>query len=91
MIPTHSGTNLKYKIDPPDYVYLDGGKVVAGMIVTDKDRGISMEQKKNPRRIEVPNIEGYQHVDLKWIVKDGSKFTVRVESMKGGRASGVSE
>ena len=34
MIPTHSGTNLKYKIDPPDYVYLDGGKVVAGMIVT---------------------------------------------------------
>ena len=50
-----------------------------------------MEQKKNPRRIEVPNIEGYQHVDLKWIVKDGSKFTVRVESVKGGRTSGVSE
>ena len=91
MIPTHSGTNLKYKIDPPDYVYLDGGKVVAGMIVTDKDRNISVEQKKNPARIEVPNIEGYQHVDLKWIVKDGSKFTVRVESVKGGRTSGVSE
>ncbi len=91
MIPTHSGTNLKYKIDPPDYIYLDGGKVVAGMIVTDKDRGTSMEQKKNPRRIEVMNIEGYQHIDLKWIVKDGSKFTVRVESVKGGLASGVSE
>jgi len=91
MIPTHSGTNLKYKIDPPDYIYLDGGKVVAGMIVTDKDRNISQEQKKNPQRMEVPNIEGYQHVDLKWIVKDGSKFTVRVESVKGGRAAAESE
>lgn len=91
MIPTHSGTNLKYKIDPPDYIYLDGGKVVAGMIVTDKDMAIGKEQKKNPGKIEVPNIEGYQHIDLKWIVKDGSKFTVRVESVKGGRASGVSE
>ena len=91
MIPTHSGTNLRYKIDPPDYIYIDGGKVVAGMIVTDKDRSISIEQKKNPGRIEVPNIEGYQHIDIKWIVKDGSKFTVRVESVKGGRASGESE
>lgn len=91
MIPTHSGTNLKYKIDPPDYVYIDGGKVVAGMIVTDKDRNLSQEQKKNPQRLEVPNIEGYQHVDLKWIVKDGSKFTVRVESVKGGLAAAESE
>ncbi len=91
MIPTHSGTNLRYKIDPPDYVYIDGGKVVAGMIVTDKDRSLSQEQKKNPQRLEVPNIEGYQHVDLKWIVKDGSKFTVRVESVKGGRAAAESE
>jgi hypothetical protein len=91
MIPTHSGTNLRYKIDPPDYIYIDGGKVVAGMIVTDKDRSISIEQKKNPGRIEVPNIEGYQHIDIKWILKDGNKFTVRVESVKGGRASGESE
>jgi hypothetical protein len=85
MIPTHSGTNLKYKIDPPDYVYLDGGKVVAGMIVLDKDRNLSQEQKKDPQKLEIPNIEGYSHVDLKWIVKCGSKFTIRVESVKRGR------
>jgi hypothetical protein len=91
MIPTHSGNNLKYRIDPPDYVYLDGGKVIAGMVVLDKDWGLTREQKKNPRKIEVSNIEGYQHVDLKWIVKDGSRFTVRVESVKGGRASAESE
>jgi hypothetical protein len=91
MLPTHSASNLKYKIDPPDYIYLDGGKVIAGMIVLDKDRNINREQKKNPQRIEVPNIAGYQRVDIKWIVKDGSKFTVRVESIKGGRASAQSE
>jgi hypothetical protein len=91
MIPTHSGTNLKYKIDPPDYVILDGGKVIAGMIVLDKDRNLNQEQKKNPQKLEVSNIEGYQHVDLMWIVKGGNKFTVRVESVKGGHASANSE
>jgi len=91
MMPTHSGTNLKYKIDPPDYVFLEGGDVIAGMIVTDKDRNLSQEQKKNPRRLEVSNIDGYSRVDLKWIVKDGNKFTVRIESVKGGHASAQSE
>jgi hypothetical protein len=91
MLPTHSASNLKYKIDPPDYVYLDGGAVIAGMIVKDKDMNINAEQKKNPQRMEINNIAGYERVALKWIVKDGSKFTVRVESVKGGRATGQSE
>jgi hypothetical protein len=91
MLPTHSASNLKFKIDPPDYIYLDGGTVVAGMVVRDKDMNINEEQKKNPQRMEVPNIAGYQRVDLKWIMKDGNKFTIRVESVKGGRASAQSE
>lgn len=91
LMPTHSGNNLKYKIDPPDYVTLEGGKVIAGMIVLDKDRNLNQEQKKNPQKMEVSNIEGYQHVDLKWIVSGGNKFTVKVESVKGGTAGAVSE
>jgi len=91
IMPTHSGTNLRYKIDPPDYVFLDGGKAIAGMIVLDKDRNLNREQKKNPDKLEITNLEGYSHVDLKWIVKDGSRFTVRVESVKGGRASAQPE
>ena len=91
MIPTHTASNLKFKIDPPDYVYLDGGTVVAGMIVKNKDLNINVEQKKNPKRMEVKNIAGYERVNLKWIVKDGSKFTIRVESVKGGLASGKLE
>jgi len=91
MIPTHSASNMKFKIDPPDYVYLDGGTVIAGMIVLNKDMNINEEQKKNPQRISIRNIAGYERVDLKWIVKDGNKFTIRAESVKGGRTSAQSE
>jgi len=91
MLPTHSASNLKFKIDPPDYVYIDGGDVIAGMIVQNKDLNINKEQKKNPQRMEITNIAGYQRINLKWIVKNGNKFTVRVESVKGGNASAKSE
>ena len=91
MLPTHSASNIKFKIDPPDYVYLDGGSVIAGMIVEDADRNITKEQKKRPERMEISNIAGYERVNLKWIINGGSKFTVRVESIKGGKASAESQ
>lgn len=89
MMPTHSGQNIRYKIDPPDYIYLDGGDVVAGMIVLDEDNNICEEQVRNPGRIEVENIPGNSEVTVRWIVKGGNKFTVRVESVKGGYTSGT--
>ncbi len=91
MIPTHSADNLKFRIDPPDYICLEGGTVIAGMVVEDKDNNIGREQKINPTRLQVRNIPGYGHTDVKWIVKGGKKFTVRVESMKGGWTSRMSE
>jgi hypothetical protein len=91
LMPTHSGNNLRYRIDPPDYVSIEGGKVIAGMIVTDRDRNLSQEQKKNPQKMEISNIDGYQHIDLKWIVSNGTKFTVKVESVKGGYTQASSE
>jgi hypothetical protein len=113
MIPTHSSTNMKYKIDPPDYISLEGGKVIAGMIVENQDLNIAKEQKKNPERLEVENIPGYlgsgttsrgfggfsrggggipvNQVKVKWIVKGGSKYTVKVESVKGGTVSAQSQ
>lgn len=87
MIPTHSANNLKFKIDPPDYICLEGGTVIAGMIVTDKDNNISTEQKKHPGRLEVKNIPGYQHINVKWIVKGGANYTIKAESVKGGWTS----
>ncbi len=91
MMPTHSANNLKFKTDPPDYICLDGGTIIAGMIVTDKDNNVNIEQKKNPGRLEVRNIPGYSHIYVKWIVKGGSTFAVRAESIKGGWASAKSK
>jgi hypothetical protein len=91
LLPTHSATNLRYKIDPPDYISLDGGTVIAGMIVTNKDMNLTREQKNNPQRMEISNIAGYQKVDLKWIVKGDNRYTIRVESVKGGRVTVVAE
>jgi hypothetical protein len=90
-LATHSGSNIRYKIDPPDYVTLEGGTVIAGMIVDDALQNRTREQKKNPQRMELANIPGKSKVDLKWIVKGGGKFTIKVESVKGGRATGQSE
>jgi hypothetical protein len=87
MLPTHSAGNLKNKIDPPDYVTLEGGRVIAGMIVTDSDNNICTEQKRNPSRLEISNLAGYQHVVVKWIVKGGSRFTIKAESVKGGKVT----
>ncbi len=87
MMPTHSGQNLRYRIDPPDYVTIEGGEVVAGMYVINEDMNICTEQKDNPARIEVENIPGHSRVKVRWIVKGGNKYTVKVESVKGGRAS----
>jgi hypothetical protein len=91
LIPTHSASNIRFKIDPPDYVFLDGGTVIAGMRVENSDLNLATEQKKNPQRLELQNIAGYQSIKVKWIVKGGTKFTVRVESIKGGRASASAE
>ncbi|NMC40809.1 MAG: peptidase M14, partial [Bacteroidales bacterium] len=113
MIPTHSASNLRFRIDPPDYITIEGaGTVIAGMIVRNEDLNINTEQKKNPARLEIQNIPGYlgggfgggqggrggmsgagtgNVVKVKWIVKGGDKFTVRVESVKGGQASAQSQ
>jgi hypothetical protein len=91
LMPTHSGNNIKYKIDHPDYISIEGGKVIAGMILTDKDNNIGAEQKRKPERIEIANIPGYQHVDVRWIVSGGSRYTVKAESVKGGIAEAQSE
>lgn len=87
MMPTHSAQNIRYRIDPPNYIYLDGGNVVAGMVVTGQNNDVFTEQIKNPSRMEIPNIRGNSKLTIKWIVSSGSKFTVRVESVKGGRAT----
>ncbi len=87
LIPTHSDWDLKNKIVRPDWVTIDGADIVAAMVVTDPVMGTSAEQKTNPARILVDNIPGNSSVKVKWLVKGNSKYTINVDSQRGGVAT----
>jgi hypothetical protein len=88
IIPTHSEWDVKNRINPPDYISLSGGKVLAGSIVVNRNLGLADDQRIHPERIEVASIPGQSFVTLRWIVSGSGPFTVTVESQKGGRATG---
>ncbi|MGY6520237.1 MAG: M14 family metallopeptidase [Mongoliitalea sp.] len=87
MIPTHSSQDLKYKIERPDYISISGAKVVAGFVVENEDFNKLAEQKVNPEKIAVDNIPGMGAVKVRWIVSGNSKYSITVDSAKGGKAS----
>ncbi len=84
MMPTHASQDLKYKIERPDFVSISGVDVQAGMIVQDIDLGLSTEQKVNPAKMVLANIPGNSTVTLRWIVSGKGKYTITVDSAKGG-------
>lgn len=86
VIPTRTFQDVKNKITRPDWVSLEGGKVIAGGILENRWLGIMREQKRNPERLEVENIAGMGSVVVRWIVDGGSSYTVKVDSEKGGKA-----
>ena len=87
LIPTHSGANLRSGLDRPNYISLEGGNVLAGMIVHNPDLNVVEEQKVNPSVLEVKNIPGMSTVTVRWIVEGGRNISVKVNSVKGGVAS----
>jgi hypothetical protein len=89
IMPTHSSQDVKNKIERPDYISLTtNGKILAGMRVENRDMNLTNEQQNNPETIEVPNIPGMGSVTVRWIVNGGGKYTVNVDSRKGGIATG---
>ena len=87
MMPTHASQDLKYKIERPDYVSISGAKVVAGFVVNNEDIKKFTEQKNSPEKIAVDNIPGMSTVKVRWIVSSNSKYSITVDSAKGGKAS----
>lgn len=87
LIPTHSSQDLKFKIERPDIISLTGAKVLAGMIVDNVDLNISTEQNNDPANMMVRNIPGLGFVTVRWIVQGAGKYTVTVDSRKGGTVS----
>jgi len=90
MMPTHSAQNIKYRITPPDYISLEGPKVISGMVVTDPLNNVTLEQKKDPESVRVENIPGYGKVVVRWIARGNGPVTVNVRSVRGGTVSRAS-
>lgn len=84
MIPTHSGHDLKNKITRPNYIRLEGANVISGMRVINRDMNLTEEQAFNPAQVEVENIPGMGAVTVRWIISGAKKYTIRVDSAKGG-------
>ena len=87
IMPTHSSYNIQNKIDRPDWISISGPQVIAGMVVQNVITNQSVEQKVNPSRISVENIPGNSTVIVRWIVKGNQKYTITVDSPKGGVVS----
>ncbi|OEK01281.1 peptidase M14 [Roseivirga sp. 4D4] len=84
LMPTHASQDLKYKIERPDYISISGVDVQAGMIVDNEDRDFTREQKAEPEKIRINNIPGNSVVKVRWIVSGRGKYTITVDSAKGG-------
>ena len=84
MMPTHASQDLKYKIESPDYISIEGATVVAGVVVENRDLNVTREQKNNPSQLEVDNIPGMSTVTVRWIISGSKSYTIKVTSRKGG-------
>lgn len=84
LMPTHASQDLKYKIERPDYISIEGVDVQAGMIIDNEDTNVTREQKVNPAKLEVNNIPGNSIVKVRWIVSGRGTPKITVDSAKGG-------
>lgn len=84
LMPTHSSHDLKHKIERPDLISITGTTVVAGMIVDNPDLNITTEQTTEPSVLRVSNIPGLDQIQVRWIVSGNGKYTIHVDSRKGG-------
>jgi hypothetical protein len=84
IIPTHSSFDIQNRVERPDWVSISGPQVVVGMVMQDPFMNQGVEQKMNPQKMAIANIPGNGKVIVRWIVKGNQKYTITVDSAKGG-------
>ncbi|MDR0796697.1 MAG: hypothetical protein LBE79_11735 [Tannerella sp.] len=87
VMPTHSSYDIQNKIERPDWVSISGPQVLAGMVMQNVYNNQGTEQKVNPSKLAVTTIPGNSTVAVRWIVKGNQKYTITVDSAKGGLVS----
>lgn len=99
LLPTHSGPDLKHHIVRPDYVTLKIADSRAQIVAAEVEDGfngheavdVDHETTEDRYLVKVENIPGHAAVAVRWIVRGGrGKYSVVVDSVKGGVAAGSS-
>jgi hypothetical protein len=86
LIPTRTDQDVINQINAPDVVTLSGRnvKVLSAGIVTDRFFNQVEAVERRPERVELRTIQGMGVARVQFIVSGGGKFTVTVDSAKGG-------
>jgi hypothetical protein len=85
--PTRSAVDVKNAITAPDVATIEGGKVVAGLISSNRFFHQAAEQRRNPKELRIDAIPAMGAVHVRWIVKGSGPFRVTLKSVKGGSDS----
>lgn len=85
-IPTRSGQDVAHRIGPPDVVSLSGAsvKVLAAGRVLDRDFRRVEAVDRRPERVELASVPGMRAERVQFVVSGSGRFTVSVDSAKGG-------
>lgn len=86
LIPTRTEQDVINKINTPDLFLLKGDnvKVISAGRVTDRFSNRFEAVERRPERVEVPTIPGIGVVRVQFVVSGSGRFTVTVDSVKGG-------
>jgi len=86
LIPTRTGQDAAYHINPPDIVAIEGDeiRVLSSGRVTDRFFKRVAAVERRPERVELDTIDGMSAVRVQFIVDGKGEFTITVDSAKAG-------
>jgi hypothetical protein len=86
LIPTRTAQDVLHHISPPDIISIKGNdiKVLSAGRVTDKYFKRVQPVKHRPERVEISSIDGMDSVIVQFVVGGKGRFTITVDSAKGG-------
>jgi len=86
LIPTRTAQDVAHHISSPDIVSIQGDDIraLSGGQVTDRFFKRVQAVERRPERVELDTIDGMSAVRVQFVIEGKGKFTVTVDSAKGG-------
>ena len=87
LCPTHSAHDVKKKINPPNFLLLNGEniKVLTSFISNDLLFRYAQEQKKNPAKVQIATIGSYNTKYVRFLVEGKGEIFINFLSERAGK------